>query len=415
MAKKYHQIIICEDEHVSSLYPLTLTRPAWDLICGTGTLLERTRRMFPDSEIGVWARDYMADYVSERFPGVMVNQAPRKAGILINARLTDLTILSDLPDPGEALFHNGVPMAAAFNAKQVDPWFKSGGTAAALDGFKKSGDLPASSVIEYPWQLMVNNQTCLIEDVQRLFDEPDRFGEVDSLAVVQGRENLRMDVGSTVAPFAVIDASTGPIVLGKNVTIESHTLVRGPLFVGDNSVIRSHARIYGNVSIGAVSKLGGEIHSSIVHGFTNKQHDGFLGNSVIGSWCNLGAGTTVSNLKNNYNTVKVQVEDNIVDSGRLFVGSVIGDHSATAIGTILNTGTVVGVGCSLFGAGFPPRYFPSFHWGGKESLERQPFDKSVIAAEAMMLRRDQKISETYRAVLKHVYDVTGRNHALKTS
>jgi UDP-N-acetylglucosamine diphosphorylase/glucosamine-1-phosphate N-acetyltransferase len=371
--------------------------------------------MFPEAEIGVWVRDYLSDYVSERFPGIAVNQAPRKAGILINARLTDLSVLSDLPDPGEGLFHNGIPMVAAFNAKQVAPWYKSGGTAAALDGFKKGGELPASSVIEYPWQLMIHNEKCLIEDVRCTFDYLDVFGEVDQLAVVRGGENIRMGVGTTIAAFAVIDATSGPIVMGNNVTVESHTLIQGPVFVGDNSVIRSHARIYGNVSIGPVSKVGGEIHSTIVHGFTNKQHDGFLGNSVVGSWCNLGAGTTTSNLKNNYNMVKVQMGDNIVDTGRLFVGSVIGDHSATAIGTILNTGTVVGLGCNLFGAGFPPRFIPSFYWGGKDSLERQVFGKAVAAIEAMMARRDQSVSDVYRRVLKHVYDSTERDHALTTS
>jgi UDP-N-acetylglucosamine diphosphorylase/glucosamine-1-phosphate N-acetyltransferase len=415
MAKKYQQIIVCEDEQVSNLYPLTLTRPAWDLICGTGTLLDRIRRKFPEADIGVWVRDYIADHVSERFPDVAVNQAPRKSGILINARLTDLTVLSDLPDPGEALFHSGIAMAATFQAKQIAPWFKSGGTAAVLDGFKKGGELPDSCVIEYPWHMTVNNEGCLINDIRSIFGQLDRFGEVDPSTVVGGEENLSMGVGTTVAPFAVIDATTGPVVMGKNVTIESHSLIQGPLFVDDNSVIRSHARIYGNVSIGAVSKLGGEIHSSIVHGFTNKQHDGFLGNSVVGSWCNLGAGTTVSNLKNNYKMVKVQIGDRVVDTNGLFVGSILGDHSATAIGTILNTGTVVGVGCNLFGAGFPPRYIPSFHWGGNESLERQPFDKAVAAMKAMMARRDHMVSDVYRVVLKHVYETTERDHALKTS
>lgn len=371
--------------------------------------------MFPEAQISVWVRDYLSENVSERFPGLPVNELPNDDGVLINSRLLDLSVLSNLPDPGDALVLDGIPMAAEFRLKEMSPWYQGGGTAAVLDGLKYSGDTPHSSVLEYAWQLTRHNDTLLIADTQRALNPPDFFGEIDPLAAVRGRDQVSAGVGTTIAPFAVIDGTTGPIVMGKNVTVESHALIQGPAFIGHNSVIRSHARIYGNVSFGLMSKVGGEVHSTIIHDFTNKQHDGFLGNSVVGSWCNLGAGTTISNLKNNYSQVKVQVGDRLFDSGYLFIGSVIGDHSATAIGTVLNTGTIVGVGCSLFGAGFPPRFVPSFRWGGAGRLERQPFDKAVSAMEPMMARRQQVISESYLRVLEYVYRMSEHDKPLETA
>ena len=415
MATKIDTIIIFEDERVANLYPLTLTRPAWDLLCGSGTLLERIRLMFPTSMLGFWVRDYMASYVTERFPDIPVNQPPEDDGILINARLVDLSVLSDLPQQGSAVFQDDTPIIAAFEANKISPWYLSGGTSAVLDGFNKGGEVPSTAVIDYPWDLVDSNETMIIRAAGDVPQPFDFFGEVDPLAVIRGRDNVRCEVGTRVDSLSVIDATTGPVILGKDVTIESHVLIKGPVYIGDRSLVRSHARIYGGTSIGSVCKVGGEIHSSVIHGFTNKQHDGFLGNSVVGSWCNLGAGTTVSNLRNNYSPVRVQIGSRVVDTGRLFVGSMIGDHSATAIGTLLNTGTLIGVGCNVFGAGFPPRFMPSFYWGGAGSLERQSFDITVSAMETVMNRRDQVISDSYRQLLEHVYHMTEDDVALPTS
>jgi len=412
MAKAYRHVILFEDDRVSNLYPLTLTRPAWELRCGKGTLLDRVRTMFPEAEISVWVRDYLAENVAERFAGLPINELPKKDGVLINSRLLDLSLLACLPDPGDALVLDGIPVAAEYRLTDISPWYQGGGTAAVLDGLKYGGDAPRSSIVEYPWQLTRQNAALLIADLQEASKPRDFPGEVDRLAVLRGEDQISAGAGTTIAPFAVIDGTTGPIVMGRNVAVESHALIQGPAFIGDGSVIRSHARIYGNVSFGTVCKVGGEVHSTIIHDFTNKQHDGFLGNSIVGSWCNLGAGTTISNLKNNYSQVKVQVGDRLIDTGFLFVGSVIGDHSTTAIGTILNTGTVIGVGCSLFGAGFPPRFVPSFRWGGAGSLKRQSLDKAVSAMEPMMARRQQVISETYLRVLKQIYRMTEHDEPL---
>jgi len=415
MVAQTDTIIIFEDERVTNLYPLTLTRPAWDLLCGTGTMLERIRRRFPTSKLRFWVREYMVPYVTERFPGIPVNQPPEDDGILINARLVDLSVLSDLPRKGSAVFHDGIPMIATFEANKISPWYQSGGTSAVVDGFNKGGEMPSTAVIDYPWDLVDCNETMIIQDAGSIAQLFDFLDEVDPLAVIRGRENARCDVGTRVGPYSVIDATTGPVILGKDVTIESHVLIQGPVYIGDRSLVRSHARVYGGTSVGPVCKVGGEIHGSVIHGFTNKQHDGFLGNSVVGSWCNLGAGTTISNLKNNYSPVRVQVGSQIVDTGRLFVGSMIGDHSATAIGTPLNTGTVIGVGCNVFGAGFPSRFIPSFHLGGAGSVERQSFEVAISAMETIMRRRGQVVSESYRQLLEYVYHMTEDDATLSTS
>jgi UDP-N-acetylglucosamine diphosphorylase/glucosamine-1-phosphate N-acetyltransferase len=405
MPKKVLDIIIFEDERVDRLYPLTLTRPAWDLLCGTRRLLERIRGLFPEARLGFWVREWMVDYVSERFPDVPVNQPPQGNGLLVNARLVDVSVLSDPPSSGGALCCDELPVVAAFEAAKISRDFQHGGTAGVIRGFKERGQVPASAVVNYPWELMADNGAMIVRDAEEYLRPFDFFGEADPQAIIRGQDNVRCGVGTRIEPYSVIDGTSGPVIMGRNVTIEPQVFIQGPVFIGDDTLVRSHARIYGGTSIGQRCKVGGEISGSIIHGYTNKQHDGYLGNAVVGSWCNLGAGTTVSNLKNNYTPVKVQVGGDIVDTGSLFVGPVIGDHSTTAIGTMLNTGTVVGVASFIYGDGIPERFVPSFRWGIGKDAYRQDFDKSVVAIQEMMKRRDKKATDEYLKVLEKVYEM----------
>jgi UDP-N-acetylglucosamine diphosphorylase/glucosamine-1-phosphate N-acetyltransferase len=413
MANEIRHIILFEDGEVNRLYPLTLTRPVWEILCGTGTLLERLRKRLPEAEVGFWVRDMLVEIVKERFPEIPVNQAPQGDSLLVNGRLVDISVLADLPPSGKGLFQDDVPIVGMIDGKKTMEQFKTGGTAAVIRGLKEGGKVVDSAVINYPWEVVERNEVQIRLDSGS--GENDFFSEVDSRAVIHGVEKVQCGVGTHIGPFSMIDAMMGPVIIGNNVTIESHAVLEGPVFVDDKVVVRSFTRIRGGSSIGKGCKVAGEISRSVIHPFTNKQHEGFLGHSVVGSWCNLGAGTTTSNLKNNYSPVKVQVGDQLVDTGSLFVGSIIGDHTTTAIGTMLNTGTVVGVGCNVFGAGFPPRFIPSFQWGGAEGLKQQPIETVIAIIETMMKRREWLLSPSYRKLLEEVYQHTGMHQPLSSS
>ena len=178
------------------------------------------------------------------------------------------------------------------------------------------------------------------------------------------RSDVHIGRGSRIQPGTVLDAESGPIFVGRNVKIFPQATIIGPASIGDGSVVKAGAQIHGSTSIGPVCKVGGEIEHSVIHGFSNKQHHGFLGHSYVGAWVNMGAGTTTSDLKSNYGSVRVSLGGEPVETGQQFVGLIFGDHSKTAINSMFNAGTVVGVSSNIFGDGFPPKYVPSFSWGG---------------------------------------------------
>jgi len=190
------------------------------------------------------------------------------------------------------------------------------------------------------------------------------------------------------------------------VTVFPNATIEGPAFVGDDSRIKIGAKIYQGTTIGEVCKVGGEVEASIIHSHSNKQHDGFLGHSYLGQWVNLGADTNNSDLKNNYGTVKVYVEGEMVDTGSLFVGLMMGDHSKSGINTMFNTGTVVGVMCNVYGAGFPPKFIPSYTWGGAQELIEYELDKALDTARRVMARRDVQLTQAQEEMLRAVFELT---------
>ena len=202
-----------------------------------------------------------------------------------------------------------------------------------------------------------------------------------------------------------MDAEHGPIYISKNATIMANAVIEGPCFIGEKTTIKIGAKIYEGCTFGEVCKIGGEIEESIVHAYSNKQHEGFIGHAYIGEWCNFGADTNNSDLKNNYSNVKVQINDTLVDSGSMFVGLFMGDHSKTGINTMLNTGTVVGVGCNVYGGDFPPRLIPSFHWGGGTGpTVKYDFDKIMETAQNVMDRRDIELTDALLRLYRNIYD-----------
>jgi hypothetical protein len=213
-----------------------------------------------------------------------------------------------------------------------------------------------------------------------------------------------VDISSNV----LFNDEDGPIIIEENVTIMEGAMIRGPVHICSGSVIKMGAKIYGPTVIGPYCKVGGEVSDSIFLGYANKSHDGFLGHSIVGEWCNIGAGTSSSNLKNDYSTIKIWNYDKqqFIDSKQQYLGLYMGDHSKSAINTSFNTGTTIGVNCNIFGAGFPRNFIPSFSWGGSQGLKNYNIDKAIEVANKVMARRNVSFTQEYENLLRSIFDIT---------
>jgi UDP-N-acetylglucosamine diphosphorylase/glucosamine-1-phosphate N-acetyltransferase len=222
---------------------------------------------------------------------------------------------------------------------------------------------------------------------------------------VTGKENLFLEEGARINAGSIINATTGPVYLARNSEIMEGCMVRGPLAIGENAALKMGAKIYGATTIGFGCKAGGEISNVVFFANSNKGHDGFLGNAVIGEWCNLGADTNGSNLKNNYDEVKIWDEHNhkLVKTNLTFCGVLMGDHSKCGINTMFNTGTVVGVSCNIYGGDFPEKFIPSFSWGGSDGFVTYDFNKAMETAERMMQRRGKKLTHAEKEMYRYIF------------
>ena len=320
------------------LAPLTLTRPVADLRVGILTNVERWKLLLPDAEISFATEDYLQD------------RYPRSEGaVRVNA--------------------NVIPNQS--NVQEI------------LSG-KSSQDSIVK--LENRWDLFEMNGSIIKQDFE-LITKGRTTVQLSSSNTIIGDPNLIfLEEGATVEA-ATLNTKEGPIYIGNNAEVMEGSMLRGPIAMCESAVIKMGAKVYGATTLGPFCKVGGEVNNCVFQGYSNKGHDGFLGNSLIGEWCNIGADTNSSNLKNNYGKIKVYSykTGNLVNTDRQFMGLVMGDHSKCGINTMFNTATVVGVSSNIFGAGFPPKEIPSFTWGMGE--ERYEFSKALESANNMMVRR----------------------------
>ncbi len=260
--------------------------------------------------------------------------------------------------------------------------------------------------LEHLWDMLLLNSFEIEKDLQyaglKLLSEENKTAAMSVFSL----ENTYVGENVTIEPNVTIIAEEGPVVLMDDATIEAGSILRGPIVVGKGATIKMASRVYGGSTIGPVCKVGGEISNCIFHSYSNKAHDGFVGNSIFGQWVNLGADTNTSNLKNNYSTVRMSGWESRkdIETGMQFLGTVMADHSKTAINTMLNTGTICGVSSNIFMGGFPPKYIPSFAWVGSEDYGIYKFDKAIEAMRAMMKRREIELSDAYKAMMHHHSD-----------
>jgi UDP-N-acetylglucosamine diphosphorylase/glucosamine-1-phosphate N-acetyltransferase len=405
-------ICLFEDIYYSRLLPLVYFRPTYDLRCGILTLREKAINYFPKTPISLHCRSYLADLVRQQNPNLSVNEIKGKSCLFINGRvIVDSKFASHVSTDIDTLFVKGETIVAArVSGSKLEQLKNKLNDLYTFSNFNELLKKEVEArVINYPWDLIANNGEQLINDFNLLTSNVDGSrikGNVYSGAHLLNEKEIFIDEGAKIKPGAVLDAESGPIYIGKDAKIFPNAVIEGPAFIGEKTAIKIGAKIYENTSIGEVCKVGGEVEESIIHSYSNKQHDGFLGHANLGMWVNLGADTNNSDLKNNYGSVKVVINGEQVDSGSMFVGLTMGDHSKSSINTMFNTGTVVGVSSNVFGAGFPQKYIPSFSWGGAESMTTYDVERALDVAKRVMNRRKIKLTEVEAKVFKHIFDLT---------
>jgi UDP-N-acetylglucosamine diphosphorylase / glucose-1-phosphate thymidylyltransferase / UDP-N-acetylgalactosamine diphosphorylase / glucosamine-1-phosphate N-acetyltransferase / galactosamine-1-phosphate N-acetyltransferase len=404
-------ICIFEDEQYLNFEPLIYSRPVYDLFCGMSTLKEKIIRAFPKEKITLKCRNYLEPFVKAENPKCKVNQFDNDDYLFINGRIIAPSNLKNIlkvkPNEEKVFVSKGVIVAAKISAKRIKEFSLDKSeiiSTQLISNFPSvQVDIPFAN---YLWDLVYQNGKEIQNDFK--FYTKGKTSAKRKYAGVNfvNKKNIFISKNVDIKPGVVLDASTGPIFIEKNATIFPNAVIQGPFYIGESSRIKSCATIYPNVSIGKVCKVGGEVEDTIVHPYTNKQHSGFLGHSYLGSWINIGADTNNSDLQNNYGTIKVQVNGKHIDSGKQFVGLMMGDHSKTAINTMFNTGTVVGFSSNVFGAGFPPKYFPSFGWGGNESMKEYKLVKAVETAKAVFARRDKDFNKDDEEMFETIFNLT---------
>lgn len=374
----------------NNLLPFTFTRPVADIRVGILTIREKWE-MYLDSATTTVTEDYLSDKypMVEMDENVMIN-----ASYLPNLELVEM--IKNLQE-NQAIFKDEDVIVFYIKDTQEPVNFDT------YEAIEFNDDILK---IENTWDIFSKNGDAIQEDFNLITD--GRVSKpIPSSNNVIAAENIFIEEGAKLE-FATLNASNGPIYIGRNAEIMEGSLVRGPLALCDESVVKMGAKIYGPTTVGPYSKVGGEVNNSVLFGYSNKGHDGFLGNSVLGEWCNLGADTNNSNLKNNYAEVRLwdYQTEGFARTGLQFCGLMMGDHSKCGINTMFNTGTVVGVSANIFGSGFPRNFVPSFSWGGNGGFTTYLTKKAFEVAEIVMSRRNVEFTEKDKAIFEHVFEET---------
>ena len=299
----------------------------------------------------------------------------------------------------------GKIIGANISEEDSNQWAKDGFDDSILTNENlKQVELPAKSMT-YLWDCINENEHIIKMDSAQ-FGLGQVHSERGEAVYMDCKENIYIGSNTVIQSGVVLDANAGPIIIKDNTTVMACSYLEGPLVIDNDCLIKAGSKIYGGTSIGPGCKIGGEVTESIFQGRSNKQHDGFIGHAYMGEWVNLGAGTNNSDLKNNYTTVTVNVNGNVIDSGSLFAGLFMGDHSKSGINTMFNTGTSIGVGCNVVGAGFPPKNVPSFSWVVNGKIRNYDYKKFLKTARIVKERRNLSISPEEKYLFQAIFNGT---------
>ena len=403
-------ICIYEDSGCNNLLPMVYMRPVYDLFCGIVTLQEKLIRNFPKASITLHTRSVLESVVRDRYPDCLVNDFPAelKEIVFINGRtlLSSETALNKLGKNQSFTINNKV-VAARLSGDQLSTIIKKvqNGITFDLDETTIEKQKIDGVLVEYIWDLIQVNSDQIRSDFT--FATEGKVGSViDDGTVIQG-QNVFIDKTATIFPQVIVDGSNGPVFIDRNAVIQPHVYIQGPVYIGPSVLIKAGAQIYSGSSIAEGCKIGGEVNNSIISAWSNKAHNGYLGSSYVGSWVNIGAGTNNSNLKNNYGTVKLTVNGEVVDTGLQFIGLIMGDHSKCGINTTFNTGTTVGINCNLYGSAIHKKHISSFTWGcAVDDYTTYKLDKALAVNNTVMSRRQHNLSKYEKELLENIFQLT---------
>lgn len=383
-------IVFFDDQTWKNLNPITLTKPVADVRIGILKISEKWKYFFSGNIF------YKTEsYLSKKF---LNNSIETVSCIFINGSVLPNVELADEIKklvPGEKLIYNDILVAYIPHENQANE--------NSLLLYREKFFTEKLIVIRNLWEIFSLNAEALKLDFE-LITQGRYSQELPSSNKYIKQQHIFIEEGAKVQ-CCILNATEGPIYLGKNSEVMEGSVIRGPFALCEGAVVKLATKVYGATTVGPESRIGGEVNNSVIQGYSNKGHDGFLGNSVIGEWCNLGADTNNSNLKNNYGNVDIwsYKDGKYVDTNLQFCGLFMGDHSKCGINTMFNTGTVVGVSANIFGAGFPDKFIPSFSWGGPQHpFQKFKLEKALELAEIVMSRRKIKITEEEKEVLKYL-------------
>ena len=407
------QICIFEDEKYSNFYPLTLSHPVYDLVCGARTLKEKITAVFDGADVSLHSRKYLQEVVKLENQDYAVNEINSEQCVFINGRIAEpnkLAALIQKAGEEDIVFKNVDTIVLAkvsgSNLKEIKnnlPETFSVNSFAGIPSVKTE-----IKCYNYLWEMIEKNGKEIVSDIEELRNTGYFVSHLDDFIGVNfvNPDEIFIRRNVTIKPSVVIDASNGPVLIDEDAFIYPNAVIEGPAYIGKSTKIKSGAAIYENVSIGNVCKVGGEVEDTIILPYSNKQHAGFIGHAYLGSWVNLGADTNCSDLKNNYSTIKVKLNGKTIDTGSQFLGVIIGDHSKSAINTMFNTGTIVGFSSNIYGAGFPDKYIPSFSWGGADGLTTYDLQKSIQTAKVVFGRRDKEFTDVHGQLFETIFNLT---------
>ncbi|NOZ08339.1 MAG: hypothetical protein GXO91_05625 [FCB group bacterium] len=387
--------VIFEDEFAEALYPFSLNHASFEVRCGNFTNLDRIRSILqPNDRVTLLVRSEIADLIKERFSGFSVNPGEIDPGLWLNGACLWSQTQIEAFSPVHSYTVSG--RLAAFTTRETVTLENE---ASLLSDASEVSSAVDGILFNHIWDAIFHNGRQIYRDAAELFLK--KPAGVHPSATLVNPDDIFLGPGSIVAAGAVLDATKGPIIIGDKGVVGIGALVQGPVSIGQASMINPGAKLMGNVTTGPVCKIGGELEDCILQGFSNKQHDGFLGHSYLGEWINLGANTNTSDLKNNYSSVSVTLDDKPVETGMQFLGTMMGDFSKTGISTMLNTGTVCGMGANIFGSDFQPKFIPSFAWGRSGRTE---IDKFIKTCELAKARRGAKLTIAEKEFFRYLYE-----------
>ncbi len=407
-------LVIWEDVLWNNFYPLSLTKPVFELRAGFFTFRERAQRFFPNTVLAAICRDEMKPIAAEM--GIITDGNSLSASVptylLCGRTFFDARSVKHIKSARTptVFVSEGIPVALYFppgNERWRMLFGQMFDRELYRDLFESFDAVEITAVnINLIWELVVNNEKFIDEDFSTFFRRDVVPFTGDSRAVIYRDDHIYFGSNTTVDAYAILDAREGPIIVGKGAHIRSGAIIIGPAVVGEGTQVMPYARIREGTTIGPHCRVGGEVEASIFSGYSNKYHDGFIGHSYVGRWVNLGALTTNSDLKNNYSEVKVAMPEGPYLTGYNKIGAFIGDHAKLGIGTLIPTGSTIGVCVNFYGGGSMPKYTPSFIWGSyRDGFTHYNIEKAIETAKIVMARRDVEFTPAQDQIMRRIHGI----------